>query len=871
MKEFLSARNTFAYSLRIALRKQVGLLIVFMLSLTVILNFELFSTVSWLRHMMANPNLYTEFDSTIMMSFENYKYIIFTSDSGGAFETAFACILALIAIAVAIMAFHFITSKKTVNVYYSLGITRAGLFASRFLSGVITLLLILFVPFMLSTGANWFFFGASKELFAAAAYLFCSYFVLTVVVFAISCAAISAVGTIFEGLLHSVVLTATPSVFFALLDLLMQPLVYGSAYGYVYYTDGGEHITLNLIAALNRFNPLLFNVDQVMQVGNLDRAGVNDKFVWQTPAIWPVLLWAAVACALFFVGLAVFRKRRVEVCGFIGTNRVMNTAITAIVGIMGFALVVVLMQDDNQSLVLSVLAGLLVYCLLYVVMELVLLRNTKRFVRGLKKLPFHLAAPVLVILVFTTGLFGFSTRTPDLADIESVAVMPVANLPAGSNVFYSTGRADLYYLSVEEIDDYNRIISYHQNQHHMLYGDFTDKKQIEALLALHKEIAAQGGGEPRNPFNVKNVNGDTYVQAHLVFVYTLKDGRQVARTFDSTTLALLEKTALVQHEVLSGELFERTLEEPPVIKNYEQVHYMSNWDSARFWLRHSNLAFLSKNMIKYTEVTNLSEEAVLEIYTALYQDYQALSAQEWLFPEGNELGTLRFVQNPAYYNDPEEEPFEDEDEAQQETVPMPGTTMTLTDGTVLHLSENAVENSDVFSGGIVINQNMTHTIAALGKYGLLTLFADTAKIVDAKVYPAVKPLQQRPTSKSAAYGISSIDSTGCTLQFGSLYENYVPLPAQENEVYPYDESYSSSPFENYSRRTLLFPETNYKVTDKALLTQLYENSYLQYYNSRSGYYVEFTLDTEGQLLKYVPAENMPQQIAAKADALQLQK
>ena len=86
-----------------------------------------------------------------------------------------------VGILMGIAAFRFITGKKTVNVYYSLGIKRQKLFAAKYLSGLTLIAGSVLVPMVVSLIANIAVLGFNKFMLPAFFYLLLTMFSLVAV------------------------------------------------------------------------------------------------------------------------------------------------------------------------------------------------------------------------------------------------------------------------------------------------------------------------------------------------------------------------------------------------------------------------------------------------------------------------------------------------------------------------------------------------------------------------------------------------------------------------------------------------------------------------------------------------------------------
>ena len=87
---------------------------------------------------------------------EAYEVFIFDSERA-AYEpliSFYPALLVVISLLVGVLLFRFVTNKKTVNVYYSLGIKRADLYTARLLAGVFMMLAAVLVPLAVSLFDN---------------------------------------------------------------------------------------------------------------------------------------------------------------------------------------------------------------------------------------------------------------------------------------------------------------------------------------------------------------------------------------------------------------------------------------------------------------------------------------------------------------------------------------------------------------------------------------------------------------------------------------------------------------------------------------------------------------------------------------------
>ena len=138
----------------------------------------------------------------------------------------------------------------------------------------------------------------------------------------------------------------------------------------------------------------------------------------ENPSFINIVLWVILTVIVGFIGVKIFNKRKAEIAGFIGTNRVLNTFVSFLSGFFVFALAVSFIEE----FVLSLVVGLIGFAIIHLGLELAVLRDLKKFVRGLYKLPIGLVAVSIFAVCMNTGLFGYSQKTPDFERIKSVSV-----------------------------------------------------------------------------------------------------------------------------------------------------------------------------------------------------------------------------------------------------------------------------------------------------------------------------------------------------------------------------------------------------------------------------------------------------------------
>lgn len=447
---------------------------------------------------------------TVVSLKETYRYLLM-GDAG----FAPLAILAVVGCSVllGVMMFRFIASKKTVNVFYSLGITRKSLFVSKYLAGVLMLVVSVALPLLFNLILNFSYLGSSWQLWSATAYYFWSFSILACFSFTVTAAVFSCVGTVAEGCFFPFVILGSPMIILYCLQYLMETL-FGNPYGEYFMGYG----TTDLPTTFKAFNPILFLYDGVNNLSALDASGklipssYGEGAPWVKPNFLPLVFWTIAVVAVMFLGMYLFRKRKAEICGFLGANSVLNFFITFLLGFLGFGLVIHVTQA-KLPMALAIVVGLLVFTVIYCIVDFALIRNGKEFLRGLKKLPIHLGITLIIGIVFATGLFGFSTRIPELSEIQS------ASITVPSDSFLGVGCIGSSYGS-----EYNW-----GSLGNMLEG-LEAEEDLRLVRQVHEKIIQTG--DQKITANQDGVaREDQFVESTIQVVYQLKNGRKLMRNY----------------------------------------------------------------------------------------------------------------------------------------------------------------------------------------------------------------------------------------------------------------------------------------------------------------------------------------------------
>jgi len=609
-----SSLSTFSFTFWAALKGNFVLPLINLIALTIIIPVTSFMTIKGYT-----GNSYDPRTGALLASSEKitdlYKYLIF--DQSGQISSNVFLHLSVIAFSIllGVLMFRFIASKKTVNVFYSLGITRKNLFVSKYLAGILMLSVSIILPFLASLAVNISTFGSSRELWSAIVYHILGYCALSFTTFSLTAAVFSCVGTIIEGITFSGIIMLGPTMLFYGIQFLMSKLTFGSPYGH--FLDSNNQVTNALATSLSSFNPILFLFKNVSQIGMLSRASKDVKFVWNAPNYSGIIIWFLAAAALFGLAMVLFQKRKAEICGFLGVNKWLNFGITFLVGFFPMTIAV----SNSSSVLTGILIGTAIYIFLYLIIDFALIRNFKEWAKAFYKLPIHLGVSLLIILVFATGLFGFSSRIPSVESIESAEIAPVTYTgiisPNSQNIY---GEGDFLF----SVNIGNPI------------SGFKSTSDLKTITSLHKLIIDAG------KLNLSAVGTDLPVEKQVTstairIIYHLKNGKTVSRFYDSAKMTTITAMLAIDETDRYKELIVQNLTEPITSNDSDETAANKSVFQAE-----SAIISIIPNKMNVSHKLNLSAGQQVELLKALAKDLTAQTIQEKFFPETPALGSIQF-------------------------------------------------------------------------------------------------------------------------------------------------------------------------------------------------------------------------------------
>lgn len=817
-------KNTFWFSVAHAMKKNFILpLLTFAVSM-----FFYLSNFCWEKIREAKETASIKGQDVLKIMRDAYEVFIFDSEQAAynPLLYIFPALLVVISILLGVLLFRFVTNKKTVNVYYSLGIKRADLYTARLLAGVFMMLAAVLVPLAVSLGLNLHYFGSSVMLWRTFLFYAVHSAICVLAGLTISAAVSSCVGTTVEAIGFSAVLAAFPSVVTMCVNYGVPAILNGapaityygiypaaSSYGELHFDITGSTVFGRIISHINL---LMLNRSSFINSSSVEAMTKEAAKKWAAPSLTPYILWAVLIAAFFVFGLFMFKRRKAEICGFPGRSAVLNFVLCMITsfGVASLVLYFVVSEIPQITTWMIIVGLMIISIIIFLIFDIILHLSFKAIKKDWKIGLVHAGLMAAFLLSLYTGFFGYSSRVPDIQDIDSVSIS-APNALMGS---YQLGRelsgsyvTDRYYSDVYSNYYYvgNRSVS--------LIENFKDKDDINTVREIHKAMIKAG--------NIRrvNTNSDDYSKRvtcqSVVIRYKLKNGRELVRVYEYVPLT-----------------------------NYPTLYTLEdtkNWNSK---IKDELLNIDSENVIPIVfsaQMDNriaVDEELTAGLARAIYNDITTLSSDKFLTSNAKYLGSVAFYVNRSQREDysmyesseyvnatsiEDEITEEEEPLSRQETVD----NLAIRDnsqGKYLALGDYSV---------IPITEEMTNTISFLKAHGLYEKLSDESPIVSARIADMGKATSSDDMRHGFAYS-SPI--------FNSFWDDgkSKPYSKKDSDGYEYEvSSYTSGDF---------MPKDAVTITNKTIVEKLAANAYGYRFDLTGGYLVEFKRENGALTIMYVP-------------------
>lgn len=817
-------KNTFWFSVAHAMKKNFILpLMTFAVSM-----FFYLSNFCWDKINEAKEAAEIRGQDVLKMMRDAYEVFIFDSEQA-AYDPLFyifPALLVVISILLGVLLFRFVTNKKTVNVYYSLGIKRADLYTARLVAGIIMMLAATLIPLAVSLGINLHYFGSSAMLWRTFLFYAVHNVICVLAGLTISAAVSSCVGTVVESLGFSAVLAAFPSVVTMCVNYSV-PAILNGAPGITYYdiypsssSYGDMHLDMTGSTMFGRIishiNLLMLNRSSFINSSSVEAMTKEAAKKWAAPSLTPYILWAVLIAAFFVFGLFMFKRRKAEICGFPGRSAVLNFVLCMIASFGAASLIIYLASKNPDISTWLLIAILLVISMaVFLVLDILVHLSFKALKKDWKIGLVHVGLMAAFLLSLYTGFFGYSSRVPDVQSIESASIS-APNALMGSyklgNGLQSGYNSNLYF-GEDGLKDYYYV----GNRSNSLVEDFKDKDDINTVREIHKAMIKAGN------LNKTNSDSDDYskrvTSQKVIIKYKLKNGRELVRVYNYVPLT-----------------------DYPTLYTLEDT---KNWNSK---IKNELLNIDSENVIPIVfsaQMDNriaVDEELTAGLARAIYNDISTLSSDKFLSSNAKYLGSVAFYVNREQREDysiyesseyvnatsMEDEITEEEEPlSRQETVD----NLAIRDnsqGKYLALGDYSV---------IPITEEMTNTISFLKAHGLYEKLSDESPIVSVRV----KDMGHSTDSVNARYGYGYSSPI-----FNAFWDD-----GKSKAVSKTDSTGYTYQFSNYNSGDFM-PKDAVTITNRTIVEKLAANAYGYRFDLTGGYLVEFKRANGCLTIMYVP-------------------
>jgi hypothetical protein len=828
-------KNPFGFTVAHAMRKNFAFpLAVFVMSLALYL--RSFFGSDKIRQLTA---LKSGGSATLELLRKSGKFLIIADGNGSAVSDIFdfwfyfyTAVLVILSAALGIMLFRFVSSRAKNNIYFSLGISRAGLFSAHWLAGAVMLEAAVLLPLAFSAMLNLIYFGSSVMLWRTLLFYAVHMTVTALAGFSVAAAVSVCVGTAGESVLFSLAFIAFPSAAVYFLNNTVPKLLFGAPHNsnYALYPSASHSRDISMALSpfgrvLSRLNLLSLNNDVFIRSGSLVSADGFSKITadelnsWRAPSLEPYILWAILTALLFVFGLLMLKRRKVEICGFSGRSKTLNFLLTAMLSVSAGSTIVAVnfyfSQITGKQYLITGIITVLLSAVIFVVFDIMLNLSFKALKKDWKYGLVHVALAVAVMLSLYTGFFGYSSRVPDTDSIESASVS-APDILLGS---YRTRADELkfnansgYYLAFDEDGNPVGINSgcyYRSNadERRIIIDGFKSESDINAVRELHKRLIASG----RKVVSSSEDYSERAVRSTVIIKYKLKNGREIIREYQTVGLG----------DYLSLYSIENTENWNNKIKNE-----LLNIDSEKVFP-----VLFSGQMDKKTVV---DQKFTRGLARAIYNDITALDADRILCSDSKWLGAVALYHDiasdgvktvtaaQAYSPDTGDEDAETPEDAINNAWKA---------GNYGEMMTNGSEYGDFgkFKSVIPITEEMTNTVEYLKAHGLYDLLVDESPIVAVRV---------------ADIGKLTVDALEYTTPiFNAFWDNGKSKPETDRETGEQISTYTSGDY---------MPENSREFTDGATINTLDENAYGYRFDLAGGYVAEFRRANGCRTIMYIP-------------------
>ena len=428
----------------------------------------------------------------------------------------------------ALILFSFVWSKKHTNVVFSLGMKRSDIFFPKIIGGILPMAVTFFVAAAVET-ISYVSLGLplNGKFFAMAALTVFQYLAIYTLAFVLSSVVISNTGNVVEGIIFTAVLAAFPMMLEEFFDSVFWGYTLGAAEtGFDFNTNAD----FNWAMPFEAFYHYGGGNDLMDFYFTSNDLSIN---VYHWSGTIMATVYSVVLCLIGYLG---FNRRRNEISGTWGRSKVLTEIVGFALGFYAFyisAFVIFYGAKHGNNGIIPLICGFIALMITTIIFRLIFGYKRKKEIKTiLKHSPIYATAIGAVVLVFSLGLFGYSSYIPEKSEIAKVTVSFPNQIFAEDylsessefalyrqNSAFSHGKT--YYGTFGEKISYS--FAYVDNYTGVI---FTTPADINRVASLHEKLIADG--------KIRN-NAENAVGTYIEIVYTLKDGSSYKRYYSETT------------------------------------------------------------------------------------------------------------------------------------------------------------------------------------------------------------------------------------------------------------------------------------------------------------------------------------------------
>lgn len=551
---------------------------------------EVFSTVSSYKSLMEAKDY-----ETANAIIDGLKFVIYQDSYEGILATLVSIFVIAFSVILAFSLFSYMMTKNATNVYYSIGMSRNALFASKYLSGILLLSLPVIFTLLVVCIKNVTFFGNSSELWICASYIALRFIATSAYYFTVTAMVMILLGSYIESIFMTIVCVAAPAVLSAALPQLVSafnictPFLTSDTSNYITNVNfAGQEVKemkFKLFDSIDYFMPA--NGEFLVKYGE-HNVNNDTYFPFSLPSFKGIIIFVLIVAVLALIAGRLHYMRKTEKAGFMGSSPVLFGFVTVVLSIAFTAFCGYVLSESSEFtftskkfLLLAIWIVLTVF--FYTLLSLLFVRSAKLFKKRLPHLLIECGVALCLFLILGFGVGARMKKLPEIDEIQSAAVtVNGASFYDDSESIYE--HLGMYDKSIYRIDINTNV----GNDVQTVVPGFTDENDLKAIIEANSIIN-----------NVGNGNEDSYSaysDIPVSFIYTLKNGRTVKRFYRSSGLdaAITLSTLLKSENYINiySDMFENLLD-----THTENYGFMGEY--------HCDVAFASSNM---TSVTQFSTE-----------------------------------------------------------------------------------------------------------------------------------------------------------------------------------------------------------------------------------------------------------------------